>query len=130
MGAGLSQRGLEQLNILRNLGLTDVGDRPADDVALRRPAATRAESLAAARQIRIELRKLNPFRCAGRHCRRFAFAYGPRGETGEPLAVVGEAEADLAELAIADDVYASVGLLLDNVRHGPADQGHGGFDVA
>ena len=99
---------LKQCDIVGHFLLADVGDGPVADGALRRQELFEV-------QVLVELGEFDALARVAAHPTGFARLALARRQPREPPAVVREAEADLAQFAVADDVDARVGLFADGL---------------
>ncbi len=106
--SGFRQRPFEQRDIVRHFLLADVGDGSVADGALRRQELLEV-------QVLVKLREFDALTRVAAHPAGFARIHFARRQPREPPAIVGEAEADFAQLAVADDVDARVGLFADGL---------------
>ncbi len=75
-------------------------------------------------QVFVKLGELDALPGLAAHPTRFAGLDFPRPEPGKPPAVIRVPEADLAQLAVADDIDARVRLFADGLRDAGLHPGH------
>src|SRR5579872_3456741 len=115
------QRRLKKLNVVRHFLLADVCDRAGADGTL---LWLRQEI-----EFLVELRKLGALAASVTHPSRFARLDRPRLQAAEAAPIIGSAEAQLAQFAIADNVDTGFHLLADNVDHPASHEWPDGFDI-
>ena len=109
------QRSFEVSDIVGYFLLADVADGSVADGTLRRQEPFEIEIL-------VKLRELQALAGVAAHPPGFARLDFARPQARQPPAIIREAEAGFAQLAVADDVDARVGLSADHLGHAGAIQ--------